>query len=260
MTQQSDFFAANANRYDISRPPLLSDSPLPALIGRDALLSHTPILDIATGTGRVAIPLARAGYRVIGLDQAEEMLRVLRGKAADVQVATVVAGGRALPFGDGRFDVVLIARLLYLVADWREILAEALRVLHPRGRLLHEWAGGMPDEPWVRIRERLRTLLEQAGIAEPFHPGARRESDVDEFLAAAGFVAVETVNAPLDSTLTLSDFLDRIARGDFSYTWNATSEVQRTCLTELNDWVATRFDLQQLAFARETAWKVYRRR
>jgi SAM-dependent methyltransferase len=260
VNRHHDFFASNASRYDDSRPPLLTDSPLAALIGTAALASQALILDVATGTGRVAIPLARAGYRVIGIDQAEEMLRALRRKAPDAGVTAVAATGRSLPFANAHFDVVLMARLLYLAADWRAILADAVRVLHPSGRLLHEWAGGTPDEPWVQIRERLRTLLEHAGIDEPFHPGARRQSDVDEFLATAGLIVVDEVKMPLDSTMTLGDFLDRMERGDFSYTWKGPPDIQKACLADLKEWATTCFDLSQQAFARETSWKIYCRR
>jgi hypothetical protein len=53
VSRHHDFFASNASRYDDSRPPLLSDSPLAALIGTAALASQALILDVATGTGRV---------------------------------------------------------------------------------------------------------------------------------------------------------------------------------------------------------------
>jgi hypothetical protein len=76
-------------------------------------------------------------------------------------------------------------------------------------------------------------ILEDAGIDEPFHPGARRESDVDAFLLNLGLVIVNEINAPLDSTMTVGEFLDRTAQGDFSYTWKAPPAVRATCLTEL---------------------------
>jgi SAM-dependent methyltransferase len=40
-----------------------------------------PILELACGTGRVALSLARAGLRVLGLDLSEPMLRIARRKA-----------------------------------------------------------------------------------------------------------------------------------------------------------------------------------
>ncbi len=40
----------------------------------------TPVLELACGTGRLTLPLARAGFDVVGLDLAQEMLRLLRRK------------------------------------------------------------------------------------------------------------------------------------------------------------------------------------
>jgi ubiquinone/menaquinone biosynthesis C-methylase UbiE len=84
---------------------------------------------VAAGTGRVAIPLAGAGYRVVAVDRSVEMLRVLRAKAATERVTAVAASGASLPFGNRTFVAVLIASLLYLTPEWHDVLIEALRVL-----------------------------------------------------------------------------------------------------------------------------------
>jgi ubiquinone/menaquinone biosynthesis C-methylase UbiE len=42
----------------------------------------------------------------------------------------------ALPFSDGRFDVVLSFAMLHHVIDWQRAVAEAIRVIRPGGRLL----------------------------------------------------------------------------------------------------------------------------
>src|SRR5438128_8745181 len=81
----------------------------------------------------------------------------------------------ALPCRPASFDAVVVARLLYLLADWRQVIDELARVLRPNGRLLHEWGNGEPDEEWVQIRERARDLFEEAGVRNPFHPCARHE-------------------------------------------------------------------------------------
>lgn len=190
MTQASDFFSANAASYDRSRSSRLSDVARDAIVQVARLPVQGRILDVAAGTGRVAIPLARAGYRVVAVDRSEEMLHVLRGKAATERVTAVAASGVSLPFGNRTFDGVLIARLLYLTPEWQHILIEALRVLAVGGHLLHEWADGMPSEPSVQIKEHLRTLLEEAGVVDPFHPGVRLESDVDTFLSERGCALV----------------------------------------------------------------------
>src|ERR671931_2426422 len=74
MTRTPDFFSANAASYDRSRPSRLSDSARDAIVQAARLPLHGCILDVAAGTGRVAIPLAAAGYRVVAVDRSEEML------------------------------------------------------------------------------------------------------------------------------------------------------------------------------------------
>ncbi len=257
MTRTPDFFSATAASYDKSRPSRLSDVARDAIAQAARLPLQGCILDVAAGTGRVAIPLAGAGYRVVVVDRSEEMLHVLRGKAAPERVTAVAASGASLPFGNRTFDAVLIARLLYLTPEWQNILIEALRVLAAGGHLLHEWANGTPSEPAVQIKEQLRTLLEEAGVVEPFHLGVRRESDVDMFLSERGSVLVDAVEVPLDGGMPVGDFLRKIEAGEFSYTWRAPTSVKDRCTTALRSWASERFDLDAPAFGTNTSWKVF---
>jgi SAM-dependent methyltransferase len=257
MTRPPDFFSANAASYDRSRPLRLADSARDAIVQAARLPRHGCILDVAAGTGRVAIPLADAGYRVVALDRSEEMLHVLRGKAGTARVLAVEASGASLPFGNRTFDAVLIARVLYLTPEWQHILIEALRVLAAGGHLLHEWANGTPSEPSVQIKEQLRTLLEEAGVEDPFHPGVRRESEVDTFLSERGCGLVDVVEAPLDGGMAVGDFLRKIEDGEFSYTWSAPASVKDRCAAALRSWAFERFDMGAPAFGTNTLWKVF---
>jgi SAM-dependent methyltransferase len=252
-----DFFSANAAGYDRSRPSLVSDSTRDAIVRGARVPPRGRILDVGAGTGRVAIPLAVAGYRIVAADRSKEMLDVLRGKVATVGVDAVVASAASLPFGDRTFDAVVIARLLYLTPDWQEILVEARRVLADGGRLLHEWANGTPAEPAFLIKERLRALLEEAGVAEPFHPGVRHESTVDAFLSGRGCGLVDAVEVALEGGMPVGDFLDRIEAGEFSYTWSAPAAVKDRCVTALRSWALQRFDLDAPALGTTTSWKVF---
>ena len=185
------------------------------------------------------------------------MLDVLRGKAATVVVDGVVASAASLPCSDRTFDAVVIARLLYLTPDWQQILVESLRVLAAGGHLLHEWANGTPSEPSFLIKERLRALLEEAGVSAPFHPGVRRESDVDAFLAGRRCALAEVVEVPLDGGMAVGDFLGRIDAGEFSYTWSAPPAVKDRCLAALRGWASERFEMNAPAFGATTSWKVF---
>src|SRR5262245_5983967 len=95
------------------------------------------------------------------LEPARGMLEQLRTKAGETHLLAVVAEGARLPFPPEHFDVVVIARLLYLTRDWPLILRESHRVLAAGGCLLHEWGNGERDEEWVQVREEARRLFEE---------------------------------------------------------------------------------------------------
>ena len=76
--------------------------------------SGGPVLEVMCGTGRVLIPLARAGYEVTGLDSNEKMLeaarRKLAGEPADVQRRVTLVKADARDFDLGRkFNLVILA-------------------------------------------------------------------------------------------------------------------------------------------------------
>jgi SAM-dependent methyltransferase len=100
----------------------------------------TRFLEVGVGTGRITLPLARAGYRCHGVDLSAAMLDALRQKLAVTPSAGRVwvgqADAMALPFRSGTFDVVLLVHLLHLVDDAQRALGEIRRVLSPGGRVL----------------------------------------------------------------------------------------------------------------------------
>src|SRR5262249_3859860 len=62
-------------------------------------------LEMGIGTGRIALPLAESGVRVVGVDLAGAMLARLRARRPELPVA--IADVTRLPFGAVRFDCVL---------------------------------------------------------------------------------------------------------------------------------------------------------
>jgi ubiquinone/menaquinone biosynthesis C-methylase UbiE len=100
------------------------------------------LLDVPCGFGRHAVALARAGYRVVGVDRSQALLAEARRRAGEeVWPKLVEADYRELPFADESFDAAinLFTSLGYLGDEQdTKALAEIARVLRPSGRLVVE--------------------------------------------------------------------------------------------------------------------------
>jgi demethylmenaquinone methyltransferase/2-methoxy-6-polyprenyl-1,4-benzoquinol methylase len=93
------------------------------------------VLDVATGTGAVALELVRQkGCAVVGADQSEGMLETARRRAGG-QVEFVRASAESLPFADREFDALTFTYLLRYVADPAATLRELARVVRPGGTI-----------------------------------------------------------------------------------------------------------------------------
>jgi ubiquinone/menaquinone biosynthesis methyltransferase len=101
-------------------------------------LSGRRVLDLACGTGDIALLAARSGAEVTGLDVTPRMVVLASGKAAaaGMDVRFVVGDMTALPFPDSCADVVTTGYGLRNVPDLDAALREIHRVLRPGGRLL----------------------------------------------------------------------------------------------------------------------------
>jgi SAM-dependent methyltransferase len=177
-----------------------------------------------------------------------------------VQVSVVTGEGARLPFASGCFDGAVLARTLYLMIDWREVLRETCDVLKPGGRIFHEWGNGQADEAWVQIREKARTLFQSAGVDRPFHPGARAEAEVDGALEELALVRSTDLPFGPGPSMTLRDFVGRVASGEFSYIWTVPKHVQESCLPLLEKWCEDTFDLDRpVSIPRQLRWTIYRK-
>jgi demethylmenaquinone methyltransferase/2-methoxy-6-polyprenyl-1,4-benzoquinol methylase len=106
---------------------------------RRFLVSRVPagpddvVLDLATGTGAVALELVRqTGCSVVGVDQSPEMLAEARRRLAKTtRVQLVETSAEELPFEDGSFDGLTAAYLLRYLRDLPAGLRGLARVLRP---------------------------------------------------------------------------------------------------------------------------------
>jgi len=120
------------------------------LVARLAPRSEERWLDVATGTGAIALRAARAGAEVTGVDLAPALVETARQRATEegLSIRFEVGDAERLPYADARFDVVCSAIGVMFAPDHAAVARELARVCRPGGRLgLTCWRpeGGVAD-------------------------------------------------------------------------------------------------------------------
>jgi ubiquinone/menaquinone biosynthesis C-methylase UbiE len=133
------------------------------------------VLELGCGTGRVSLPLARAGIPLVGVDRSAAMLsRAARrvatlrrsyGRRRQLAISFVRGDITALPFRDGKFGMVLapygVLQSLLATRDLTAALASARRVLRRGGTLGIDL---VPDVPkWREYKNRVQMRGQAAG-------------------------------------------------------------------------------------------------
>jgi len=115
----------------------LTTPPAAELVRRASPRAGQRVLDVACGTGVVAVTAARLGARVTGLDLTPELLERARENAriAGVDIEWHQGDVEQLPFADGTYDMVL-SQFGHIFAPRPDVaIAEMLRVLKPGGTI-----------------------------------------------------------------------------------------------------------------------------
>ena len=193
-------FAAVAERYDV-----MNDLMSFALhrwwkrrfVASILTLPSDVIVDLAGGTGDIAIALASAGRRAVVCDPSVEMMAVGRRRSADA-VEWVAAEAEALPFATASVDCVTIAFGIRNVTSLDRALGEIARVLKPGGTFYclefstpQAWARPLYDFFSFFVIPRLGAVVAQAPEAYSYLvESIRKFPDQERFkeaIAAAGF-------------------------------------------------------------------------
>ena len=178
------YFARHAGEWDELRQLHSSDaqveSALVEALGDDGL---GDLLDIGTGTGRIAELLSGRASKVTALDKSLEMLKLARAKLQHLPAEKVelVQGDFAdLPFGEPLFDTVLLHQVLHFAQEPETVISEAARVTRAGGRIAivdfaaHDREELLSSHAHVRLGfadSQIRQMLRDAGYSSSA-PGA----------------------------------------------------------------------------------------
>lgn len=162
-----------------------------------ALASAVPqppaeVLDLAAGTGYLALAAAGIGHRVTAIDLSPRMLEVLRGRAAERGLAVEARPGDAVApdLAPASFDALTSRHFLWTLREPARAFANWYRLLRPGGRLLAVdgfwFAGSEQSEPPALFARHYTP----ATTAELPFMHLDRPDPILESLSAAGFVDV----------------------------------------------------------------------
>lgn len=181
----AEYFARHAAEWDSLRSLHCPDGPVEAALQAALGQELGDLLDIGTGTGRIAELLSGSSRTVTGLDNSPEMLRLARTRLQNLpadRLDLVHGDFAALPFADASFDTVVFHQVLHYAQEPERALAEAARATRPGGTIaVVDFAG--------HDREDLRTQHAHARLGFT-------DEQMLALLAEAGFSASVPVALP----------------------------------------------------------------
>lgn len=133
------------------------------VLQRVGLRSGMRLLDVATGSGAVAIPAARLDAQVMATDFAPSMVERLEARAHAEELSNLearVMDGHALELEDDTFDLSASMNGVSLFPDLPRGLRELVRVTKPGGRVLIIAFGPLPKVEFIRFfMEAMQTVV-----------------------------------------------------------------------------------------------------
>jgi ubiquinone/menaquinone biosynthesis C-methylase UbiE len=160
------------------------------------------VLDVATGTGFLALLAATLGHRVTGVDLSAEMLAVARRAASEreITVSLGIADAVAPPFVAESFDVITNRHLLWTLRDPQAAMRNWHELLRPGGRLVVVdgfWSADMSaEEPGDDATNVFGQHYTRDTIAALPLFGAADTAPVCQMLQGAGFRSVDVRDLP----------------------------------------------------------------
>lgn len=212
------------------------------------------ILEIGVGTGRVSVPLLKAGYDVTGMDISIRMMEKAQEKGVP---NLVLAEGSKAPFQNASFDATLMAHVFHLLQDPISVMCEAARLsrvgifalFRKRNPGERRWGfstyGGsnnFADENERKIieerRERLRKIAEKYGVKWDPSQHLRNWEKEDEILETIPPDDLKVVS-DLMVDVNFEEHLSRLEKGAYGSISRIPEEMRKEIVSEMRSFAAS---------------------
>lgn len=191
--EDPDHWDKAAQHYETTAHPFTARYAEAAL-ARVALAPGSRVLDVAAGTGALALAAARTGARVLATDFSPGMVaRIAAAGLANLEAQ--VMDGQALDLPDAMFDAVFSIFGVIMFPDWGTGLAEMARVTRPGGRgVVATWQSEgaatflllgqvrralWPEREGMTMPEAVRALSDPADFADALIAAGYRDPEIE---------------------------------------------------------------------------------
>jgi ubiquinone/menaquinone biosynthesis C-methylase UbiE len=244
-----------ASAFDIAAPTFERHRALPDGVPEairrailDAVEATSPrLLDVGAGSGRIGAAFVAAGDDYVGVDLSFPMLGEFAQRGA---TRLVQADGARLPFANACFDAVMLIQVFGGMRRWRDVLAEAQRVLRPAGALVVGRTVAPADGIDEQMKQRLAAILDDIGagsqrmnVREDALHALERIARSTRFEAAA-WIAARTPRAFLERHRTGARFAALRAR------------IKDEALSRLGAWATAAFGSLDATFSERRAFEL----
>ncbi|MGK6354555.1 class I SAM-dependent methyltransferase [Sphingomonas sp. DT-207] len=230
--ENPDHWNTAADHYERTAHPFTARFAEDAL----ALVELTPasrVLDVAAGTGALALAAARTGAQVLATDFSPGMVARIAARGLP-NVEARVMDGQALDLPDASFDAVFSIFGVIMFPDWRKGLAEMARVTRPGGTgVVATWQSRGAATFLLLGQVRQKLFPERAGMTMP--EAVQALSDPADFareLVAAGYRDPRIESVTHDYALEVSALDEPDTLFGMSPDWTSLSDVEKDAVIE----------------------------
>lgn len=242
--ENPDHWDAAARHYRQTAHPFTTRFAEAAL-ARVALTPESRVLDVAAGTGALAMAAARSGAHVLATDFSPGMVACVAAEGLS-NVEARVMDGQALDLPDASFDAVFSIFGVIMFPDWRKGLAEMRRVTRPGGvGVIATWRDQGAATFLLLGQIRRKLFPDRAGMTMP--EAVLALSDPEDFaraLVEAGYRDPRIESVTFDFILDVAALAEPDTLFGKSPDWAALSDADKAAVIfEIRQMAGDRSDL-----------------